>query len=39
MTNRDEMTLTSSGFYVSQEAPIHPDNPTPTPTSPPLRTP
>src|SRR5690554_6470721 len=27
MTHRDEMTLTSSGFYVSQEAPIRSDNP------------
>ena len=26
-----EKTLTSSGFYVSQEAPIHSDNPVPTP--------
>ena len=32
MTNRDEMTLTSSGFYVSQEAPIPP-----TTRSPPRR--
>src|SRR5690606_11336959 len=37
MTNRTEsshragMTLTSSGFYVSQEAPIRSDNPIPTP--------
>ena len=29
-----EKTLTSSGFFVSQEAPIHTDNPIPTPTSP-----
>ena len=34
MTNRDDMTLTSSGFYVSQEAPISCENPTPTPTVP-----
>ncbi|GAA1819691.1 3,4-dihydroxyphenylacetate 2,3-dioxygenase [Agromyces neolithicus] len=34
MTNRDDMTLTSSGFYVSQEAPIHTDNPIPTPSAP-----
>ena len=34
MTNRDDKTLTSSGFYVSQEAPIHTDNPIPTPTAP-----
>ena len=26
-----DKTLTSSGFYVSQEAPIHSDNPVPTP--------
>ena len=26
-----DKTLTSSGFYVSQEAPIHSDNPIPTP--------
>ncbi|WP_437582469.1 3,4-dihydroxyphenylacetate 2,3-dioxygenase [Paramicrobacterium sp. CJ85] len=32
MTNREDMTLTSSGFYVSQEAPITTDNPIPTPT-------
>src|SRR5918994_327688 len=32
MTRKD-MTLTSSGFYVSQEAPIHTDNPVPTPTA------
>ena len=35
MTDRDDMTLTSSGFYVSQEAPIHSDNPVPTPQRPP----
>ena len=35
MTNREEMTLTSSGFYVSQEAPIRAENPVKTPTSPP----
>ena len=29
--HRDRQTLTSSGFYVSQEAPIHSDNPIPTP--------
>ncbi|MEO8906990.1 MAG: VOC family protein, partial [Microbacteriaceae bacterium] len=29
-----ELTLTSSGFYVSQEAPITCDNPTPTPKTP-----
>ncbi|HEY1106159.1 MAG TPA: VOC family protein, partial [Agromyces sp.] len=34
MTNRDDMTLTSSGFYVSQEAPISTDNPVPTPSAP-----
>ncbi len=34
MTHRDEMTLTSSGFYVSQEAPIRSDNPVPTPSVP-----
>ncbi|HEX6364682.1 MAG TPA: 3,4-dihydroxyphenylacetate 2,3-dioxygenase, partial [Agromyces sp.] len=34
MTHRDDMTLTSSGYYVSQEAPIHSDNPVPTPTVP-----
>src|SRR3546814_15105045 len=28
------MTLTSSGFYVSQEAPITTENPIPTPSSP-----
>ncbi|MFP3468383.1 3,4-dihydroxyphenylacetate 2,3-dioxygenase, partial [Leifsonia sp. SIMBA_070] len=33
MTHRDDMTLTSSGFYVSQEAPIHPENPVATPKS------
>ena len=26
-----DKTLTSSGFYLSQEAPIHSDNPVPTP--------
>ena len=31
MTHRDDMTLTSSGFYVSQEAPIECADPTPTP--------
>ncbi len=31
MTNRHDMTLTSSGYYVSQEAPIHAENPVPTP--------
>src|SRR5690606_10338013 len=35
MTDRKDMTLTSSGFYVSQEAPISTDNPVPTPISPP----
>ena len=34
MTDRNQMTRTSSGFFVSQEAPIHTDNPIPTPTSP-----
>jgi catechol 2,3-dioxygenase len=34
MTHRDDMTLTSSGFYVSQEAPIRSDDPVPTPTAP-----
>lgn len=33
MTDRQEMTLTSSGFYVSQEAPIKTDNPIATPQS------
>ncbi|HWD60860.1 MAG TPA: VOC family protein, partial [Humibacter sp.] len=32
MTRRKDMTLTSSGFYVSQEAPIATDNPVATPT-------
>ena len=31
MTHLDDRTMTSSGFYVSQEAPIHSDNPIPTP--------
>ena len=34
MTHRDQMTLTSSGFYVSQEAPIRAENPIPTPVAP-----
>ncbi|HET8927052.1 MAG TPA: 3,4-dihydroxyphenylacetate 2,3-dioxygenase [Microbacterium sp.] len=34
MTDRKDMTQTSSGFFVSQEAAISCDNPTPTPTSP-----
>ena len=34
MTHPDDRTLTSSGFYVSQEAPISCENPTPTPTVP-----
>lgn len=33
MTHREDMTLTSSGFYVSQEAPIRSDNPIATPQS------
>ncbi|MFT4213945.1 MAG: VOC family protein, partial [Microbacterium sp.] len=33
MTNREEMTLTSSGYYVSQEAPITSDDPLPVPAS------
>ena len=33
MTNRADMTLTSSGFYTSQEAPIATGNPIPTPQS------
>ena len=33
MTNRPDMTLTSSGFYTSQEAPIATGNPIPTPQS------
>ncbi len=35
MAHRDEMTRTSSGFYQSPEAPIHTDDPIPTPTAPP----
>ena len=35
MTDRSQMTRTSSGFFVSQEAPIHADNPVPTPQAPP----
>src|SRR5690606_37034953 len=31
MTNRKDMTLTSSGYYVSQEAPIETENPVATP--------
>ncbi len=34
MTDRSKMTRTSSGFFVSQEAPIEASNPIPTPTSP-----
>jgi len=34
MTDMNDRTLTSSGFYVSQEAPIHSDNPIPTPSVP-----
>ena len=34
MTHREDMTLTSSGFYVSQEAPIEAADPVPTPASP-----
>ena len=34
MTDMTDRTLTSSGFYVSQEAPIRTDNPIPTPSSP-----
>ena len=34
MTERKDMTLTSSGFYVSQEAPIQPANPVPTAKAP-----
>ena len=34
MSNHEDKTLTSSGFYVSEEAPIHTDNPVPTPVSP-----
>ncbi len=33
MTKRDDMTLTSSGFFVSQEAPIESDNPIATPAA------
>ncbi|MBQ3359365.1 MAG: 3,4-dihydroxyphenylacetate 2,3-dioxygenase [Microbacterium sp.] len=33
MTDKTQKTLTSSGYYVSQEAPIHSDNPVATPTS------
>ncbi|OZB77964.1 MAG: 3,4-dihydroxyphenylacetate 2,3-dioxygenase, partial [Microbacterium sp. 14-71-5] len=35
MTNRADMTPTSSGFFTSQEAPITTDNPVATPSSPP----
>ena len=35
MTARNDRTLTSSGFYVSAEAPIQSDNPVATPQSPP----
>jgi len=35
MSDTNDKTLTSSGFFVSQEAPITTDNPVPTPTSPP----
>ncbi|MDR6168612.1 3,4-dihydroxyphenylacetate 2,3-dioxygenase [Microbacterium paludicola] len=34
MTHRDQMTRTSSGYFVSQEAPITCDDPIPTPTAP-----
>ena len=34
MTHLDDRTMTSSGFYVSQEAPIHSDHPIPTPQAP-----
>ncbi|MEV5043011.1 3,4-dihydroxyphenylacetate 2,3-dioxygenase [Microbacterium sp. LMI1x-1-1.1] len=34
MSHRDGMTKTSSGFFVSQEAPIRTDDPVQTPTSP-----
>ena len=34
MTHRDGLTPTSSGFFVSQEAPIRTDRPVPTPTAP-----
>ena len=33
MTDRHEMTLTSAGYYVSQEAPIRTENPIATPGS------
>ncbi|NKF32942.1 3,4-dihydroxyphenylacetate 2,3-dioxygenase, partial [Pseudomonas sp. BGM005] len=33
MTDKTAKTLTSSGYYVSQEAPIQTDNPVPTPES------
>ncbi|HCS60406.1 MAG TPA: 3,4-dihydroxyphenylacetate 2,3-dioxygenase [Microbacterium sp.] len=33
MTNREDMTLTSSGYYVSQEAPIRSDNAVATPAA------
>jgi 3,4-dihydroxyphenylacetate 2,3-dioxygenase len=33
MTDREDMTLTSAGYYVSQEAPIRTDNPVATPSS------
>ena len=34
MSHRDQMTRTSSGFFVSQEAPILSDDPIPTPSAP-----
>ena len=34
MTNPADRTMTSSGFYVSQEAPITTDNPITTPSAP-----
>ena len=34
MTNPADRTMTSSGFYVSQEAPITTDNPIKTPSAP-----
>lgn len=34
MTDRSQMTRTSSGFFVSQEAPIRADDPVPTPSVP-----
>lgn len=34
MTDKHAKTLTSSGFYVSQEAPIFSENAVPTPTAP-----